>query len=153
MSSAPQNPTIDESISPELLPEARLGILVVEDEPLVREVTGEVLRGAGYVVWTARDAEDAIELFEWLRTEIQLLITDVTLPDLSGPRLAAKLYAMGGEFRTILTSGYPEPGTAERQSLRDCVYLAKPFSADSLIRKVSQTLQAVSTARHYGVAR
>jgi two-component system, cell cycle sensor histidine kinase and response regulator CckA len=150
MSCALQHAIVDQNASSELLTKTPQGILVVEDEPLVREVTGEVLRGAGYTVWTARDAQEAIGLFQWRRAEIRLLITDVTLPDLSGPSLAGKLWAMGGEFQTILTSGYPEPTTTERENLPACVYLAKPFSADLLIRKVRETLQSAGS-RSQGV--
>lgn len=120
--------------------ESRQGILVVEDEPLVREVTAEVLRTAGYKVWTASDGDSATDIFEQCRSDIGLLIIDVTLPDLPGPTLAAKLSAIESGVGTLLTSGYPDKMTPDRSTLRNCVYMAKPFSADSLLRQVRKCL-------------
>jgi CheY-like chemotaxis protein len=126
--------------------ETGLGILVVEDEPLVREVTAEVLRSAGYVVWKAQDAHDAVEVFEQCHSEVRLMIIDVTLPDLAGPALAAKLSAIEDDVAIVLTSGYPEKMTPERAKLRNCVYLAKPFSADALLRQVRKSLGQLQVA-------
>lgn len=129
-------------VSSELqLGELSVGILLVEDEPLVREVTAEVLRSAGYVVWKARNAAAAVRLFRQHEARIRLLITDVMLPDRSGPHLIGTLQSMGGGFRTILTSGYPERLALKgRLNLPEFVYLAKPFSADALKHKVRQVL-------------
>lgn len=122
--------------------ESGQGILFVEDEPLVREVTAQVLEAAGYVVWKARNAAEAMRRFHQHGACIQLLITDVRLPDRSGPVLARYLQSMGALFPTILISGYPE-----RVILKDSEgalqfdYLAKPFSAEALKLKVRQVLQ------------
>jgi CheY-like chemotaxis protein len=113
-------------------------ILLVEDERLVREVTGEVLTAVGYKVLKADNAENALQLFREHGPEIALLITDAVLPDSRGPELAMKLVALGGWFRTIVISGYPE-----RMILRGALgyfYLAKPYSAETLTRKVQQVL-------------
>lgn len=132
------------------LAESGQGILLVEDEPLVREVTAEVLQSAGYVVWKARNAAEAMGIFRQHEAHIQLLITDVMLPDRSGPRLVGKLQSMGGVFRTILTSGYPERLTLkDRLNLPQFVYLAKPFSADVLKQKVRQVLEPQNCSRQH----
>lgn len=125
------------------------GILLVEDERLVREVAGEVLRLAGYGVWKAASAADARRLFEQHSQDIKLLITDVVLPDDRGPELARKLRNFEGWLPTILISGYPErmitKGACEQSTF---FYLAKPFSAEMLIQKVRQvlSLREVSTS-------
>jgi two-component system C4-dicarboxylate transport response regulator DctD len=117
------------------------GILFVEDEPLVREVTAQVLEAAGYVVWTARNAAEAVRRFHQHGACIQLLITDVRLPDRSGPVLARQLQTMGGLFPTILISGYPERVILkDDEGVVQFDYLAKPFSAETLKRKVRQVL-------------
>jgi len=116
-------------------------ILLVEDERLVREVAGEVLKSAGYGVFKAASAAEALQFFEQNAADIQLLITDVVLPDDRGPELASKLNAAGGSFRTILISGYPERMIAKGRGAESAFfYLAKPFSAETLIRKVQQIL-------------
>ncbi len=117
------------------------GILLVEDERLVRQVTSEVLGAAGYVVWAARDATEAVRLFRKHEAHVRLLITDVMLPDRSGPVLAGELLRMGGVFRTILISGYPAPASLEhRVGMPDFLYLPKPFSAELLVRNVRRAL-------------
>ena len=131
-----------QAVTEELPEEAGRGILLVEDEPLVREVTAEVLTAAGYNVWKACNAAEALALFRQHGAHIELLITDVKLPDRSGPSLAEKLYALGGKFSTILTSGYPESWALKAgTSLGEFTYLAKPFSAELLKQKVREVLQ------------
>jgi two-component system cell cycle sensor histidine kinase/response regulator CckA len=124
------------------------GILLVEDERLVREVTSEVLAAAGYVVWAARDATEAVRLFRKHEAHVGLLITDVMLPDRSGPVLAGELLGMGGMFRTILTSGYPALAPSEDgDGIPDFLYLPKPFSAELLVRKVRHALDQATADR------
>jgi len=118
--------------------EGEQAILLVEDEGFVREVTCEVLRAAGHVVWKARTASEAVRVFRKHAARIKLLIVDMMLPDRSGSVLALELEGMGGAFRTILISGYPERALESKLNMLDCVYLAKPFSADLLIRKVQE---------------
>jgi DNA-binding NtrC family response regulator len=113
-------------------------VLLVEDERLVREVTGEVLTAAGYKVLKAENAEHALQLFRKHGAEIALLITDAVLPDSRGPELAMKLIALGGGFRTIVISGYPE--RMIRRGALGYSYLAKPYSAEAITRKVQQVL-------------
>lgn len=116
-------------------------ILLVEDERLVRDVAAEVLTVAGYVVWKADSAAEATKIFKKYSASIGLLITDLVLPDDRGLALARKLQAVGGSFRTILISGYPE-----RVILRNSLdvpefsYLPKPFSSEALTRRVRHVL-------------
>lgn len=122
-------------------------VLLVEDERLVREVAGEILRSAGYRVWKAANSAEALHLFEQHHAEIRLLITDVILPDDRGPQLAMKLQAAGEWVRTILISGYPErmimKGIGSEPAF---FYLPKPFSAAMLIGKVRQVLNLHETS-------
>ena len=129
------------------LAEPNQNILLVEDERLVREVAGEVLKSAGYRVWKAACAEEALQLFERHSKDIRLLITDLVLPDDRGPELAEKLRRSGGWFRTILMSGYPERMiTTSIHATSAFFYLSKPFSAQMLIGKVRQVLSLQALA-------
>jgi two-component system cell cycle sensor histidine kinase/response regulator CckA len=116
-------------------------ILVVEDEEFVRKVTCEVLSFAGYQVLEARTAVEALRLFEQCRKNVQLLLTDVVLPGRNGGTLSRELKALQPRLKTIFTSGYPENEIAKHGLQEpDVFYLAKPFSVESLMRKITGVL-------------
>lgn len=116
-------------------------VLLVEDQAFVREVTGEVLRSAGYRVLKAANAQEALALFRRNAGTVDLLVTDVVLPGQNGCQLAAQLRSLAPALKMIVTSGYPEHSFAGTQML-GVSYLAKPFSADSLLKALSQALHA-----------
>lgn len=113
-------------------------ILLVEDEAFVREVACEVLRSAGYAVWTARNAAEAVRSYEQRCGGVDLLLTDVILPGESGRVLADRLRRENPRLKVLFVTGYAEQ-MGLREALRDeC--LAKPFSTGALLRKVRQQL-------------
>lgn len=120
-------------------------ILLVEDEAFVREVAGEILRSAGYRVLSARNAAEAVWAFRSHPDEVQLLLTDVVLPDRNGCDLAHELVRDRGSVRAIFISGYPENSMAIKGRLHPgWFYLPKPFSAASLLQKIKEALNQVS---------
>ena len=128
-------------------PEHRETVLVVEDEAFVREVTCETLESEGYRVLRARTAEEARTLFARYRKIVRLLLTDVVLPGQNGRELAEELRTAYPALRTIFTSGYPENAVTRLGiAQEDAFYLPKPFTADSLIRRVRAAL-ATNVAR------
>lgn len=118
-------------------------ILLVEDEAFVRDVTAEVLQAAGYSVLMARNAAEALELHERALGPVNLLMSDVVLPDRSGRDLAGQLRAVDPEIRVLLVSGYAEHMSLS-QSGDGHGYLAKPFSTQTLLDKVSELLDGAS---------
>jgi DNA-binding response OmpR family regulator len=127
--------------TPEMRTEAGT-ILLVEDEAFVREVTGEVLRSAGYRVLTARNAEEAVKAHERQAGEVDLLLTDVVLPGEDGFRLARRLTEVSPELRVLFVTGYGARmgwGGADEPE-----WLAKPFSSEVLIGRVRQRLDRAS---------
>jgi DNA-binding response OmpR family regulator len=116
----------------------RQTILFVEDEAFVREVTCEVLRAAGYRVLTAKNATEAMRIYEARGDEVELLISDVVLPGESGRVLAGKLRRENPWLKILLVTGYTEQmgprGTMQEE------YLAKPFSTEVLLGRVRQLL-------------
>ena len=116
-------------------------ILLVEDEAFVRKVACEVLCSAGYRVLPAENAADALKAFRGHPEEVQLLLTDVVLPDRSGCDLALELVNAGAGVKAIFISGYPE-NFITRQGLQNpgWSYLPKPFSAVSLLQKIKEVV-------------
>jgi CheY-like chemotaxis protein len=129
---APSTPT------PE--PYTGAGILLVEDEHFVREITCEILESEGYRVLKARNAAEAKTAFQRHRKIVRLLLTDVVLPGMNGRDLATDLRAMNPRLRAIFVSGYPENAVTQRAIEDGMFYLPKPFCAESLLRKVRQVL-------------
>ena len=110
-------------------------ILLVEDEPFVRQSTFEILESAGYRVLKAANAEEARATFRCHGDEVQLLLIDVILPDQNGQDLATDLRASDPDLRVIFVSGYPQKVSKELMH-NGLFYMAKPFSAESLLTKV-----------------
>jgi CheY-like chemotaxis protein len=113
-------------------------ILLVEDEAFVREVTGEVLRSAGYRVLTAKDAVEATRAWEAHCGAVDLLLADVILPGESGRALAGRLRQENPGLKILLISGYAEQMGRREVGMEEC--LAKPFSVGVLLRSVRQAL-------------
>jgi two-component system, cell cycle sensor histidine kinase and response regulator CckA len=111
-------------------------ILLVEDEPAVRQLFAIALGRAGYRVHEARNGQEAIRVFEQLGPSIDLLLTDVRMPYMGGVELAQQLRARSSHLKLICISGYP--GTSDLDVVGD--YLAKPFSRDELLKKVREVL-------------
>ena len=110
-------------------------ILLVEDEPFVREVTREILQSAGYRVLCASTAAEAAALYSELSTEVDLLLTDIILPDENGRVSAANMLRHNPDLKVLYVSGYPDQIGALQVSGEDC--LPKPYSSDLLMQKVA----------------
>jgi len=115
-------------------------ILLVEDEAFVREVTYQILCSAGYRVFKALNAIDALLAFHQ-QGAVHLLLTDVVLPDRNGCDLASEITNSCPGVKTIFISGYPENSVTRKGLRAGCFYLPKPFSAVLLLRKITDVLE------------
>jgi two-component system cell cycle sensor histidine kinase/response regulator CckA len=123
-------------------------ILLVEDEPDLRELTRTVLAAKGYTVVEARNAEEAERLAESNGAKIHLLLTDVIMPGLSGRELAKRILAQHSSMRVLYMSGYTYNVIAQGGTLeRGVSFLQKPFTPSGLVEKVREVLDAVIPAR------
>lgn len=113
-------------------------ILFVEDEILVRKVTQETLESAGYRVLAAKTAAEAAGMFDQEPFRIDLLLTDVVLPDENGRVLATNLLRTEPRLRVLFVSGYPEEIRTLQDSGESC--LPKPYSSDSLLGKIEELI-------------
>jgi PAS domain S-box-containing protein len=116
-------------------------ILLVEDEPAVRNVTIRVLMNQGYFVLAASNGEEALALAEKSGGAIDLVLTDVIMPDLGGPELVARLLEKWPRMKAAYMSGYAE-GDKVHVGIKDqeISFLQKPFSSDSLVLMVREVL-------------
>jgi two-component system, cell cycle sensor histidine kinase and response regulator CckA len=116
-------------------------ILLVEDEDGVRGLTRRILAYAGYTVLVARDADEALRISAQHDEPVELLLTDVIMSGLSGPRLAETLLALRPSLGVLYMSGYNEDTIVRQGVLRQGVaYLQKPFTPAALKRRVREVL-------------
>jgi len=129
------------------LPTGSQTILVVEDEPGVRNLIAQVLTKRGFKVLECGDPKEALSVFDGERDEIDMLLTDVVMPYLSGPALAHLLTARKPELPVLFMSGHTDNKEALEKILEKGIqFLPKPFTSDGLLRKVRDTLACTSAA-------
>jgi len=116
-------------------------ILLVDDEETILDVVASGLRAKGYRVLEARHPDLALKLAAEFEGPIHLLVTDIVLPRLSGPRLAEAIRVLRPELRVLFTSGYTEDETVlHGVSQRSINFLEKPFNIQQLAEKVRSIL-------------
>jgi CheY-like chemotaxis protein len=116
-------------------------ILLVEDEPSVLKLVTRVLEHSGYHVIQASTPGEAIRLARERRGEIQLLLTDLVMPDMNGQELSSVLSAFCPNLKHVFMSGYTADIIAEQGIVRDAAdFIQKPFSPPDLVAKVRDVL-------------
>ncbi|WP_227439724.1 PAS-domain containing protein [Methylobacterium sp. W2] len=130
------------SVAPIELPRGNATVLVVEDEPAVREIACAILSDLGYRVLEAADGEEALRVFGANTAAVDLLLTDVVLPGkVRGRELAERITEMRPEVRILYMSGYTENSIVHHGRLDDGVRLiGKPFKREHLAVKVAEAL-------------
>jgi PAS domain S-box-containing protein len=123
-------------------------ILVAEDEEALREAICDFLRSLEYTILAAGSGQQALSIASQYEGNIDLLITDLVMPKMSGRELAQRLGSQHSSLKTIYMSGYTDD-TVFRHGTRDlaAAFLQKPFSLSTLSRKVRETLGPIETAQ------
>jgi len=125
----------------EITKEGRKTILVVDDEPEIRKLVSAMVTAKGYNVLTADSGEHALTLVKNLKSPIDLLLTDVVAPGMSGPMLADKLVEQQPDLRVLFMSGYDNTNVVQRYVVeKGHALLHKPFTVEELGRKVAELL-------------
>jgi signal transduction histidine kinase/ActR/RegA family two-component response regulator len=140
---SPEGVPVSEPAPAELeAPHGAETILLVEDEDTVRELLVRLLERQGYRVLAAADGHEALRISESLQGPVDLLLTDVVLPRMNGPKVAAAIREQRPSTRVLFISGYA--GEAFRTEIVEPgeAFLRKPFSVGDLARKVRETLEA-----------
>jgi signal transduction histidine kinase len=117
-------------------------ILLVEDEAPVSAMMATMLKRAGYRVLSAATPGEACTLFEQHGAGIDLLVTDVVMPEMNGPALAQRLITRRPDLRVLFVSGYSDALPAGAPSTGRLAYLAKPFPSRDLLTAVGELLAA-----------
>jgi two-component system cell cycle sensor histidine kinase/response regulator CckA len=134
-----QVPAPEELKRPLPAPNSRC-VLVVEDEPSVRSLVGNVLLGAHYRVVVARNGEEAMHLLETAREPFDLIVTDLMMPNIGGMALARRLQERGSRPRMLFISGYSNHSPTELVPFGRL--LPKPFTPAQLIEAVRGAMEA-----------
>ena len=119
-------------------------ILLVEDEEAVRALAARILQDQGYKVLEGMNPTDAIRIGERHKDSIDLLLTDVVLPEMSGRKVAEHLAFLRPGMKVLYMSGYTDDSVVRHGVLEaNTAFLQKPFTPESLARKVREVLDAV----------
>jgi PAS domain S-box-containing protein len=117
-------------------------ILVVEDEPMVRDLAVRILERTGYTVLVAEDAEKALDVAGATSGPIDLLLTDVMMPGINGRELADRLKKTRPEMNVLFASGYSEDVLEERGADVGMLnFIGKPYTPRTLAKKVREVLE------------
>lgn len=130
-----------------MLPRGTETILVVEDDPAVRERAAGMLTRQGYDVLTAGDGQEAVDLLARQRRGVSLVFTDVIMPEMNAGAMASRLRESHPRLRILFTSGYTEQTIAPEGVVPGAVdFLPKPYGLESLAGKVRETLDGQPAA-------
>jgi two-component system cell cycle sensor histidine kinase/response regulator CckA len=141
-------PRVDEPVeAAELTPAAQPAVgggetvLLAEDDASVRNIVAEVLTEKGYRVLRAPDGQAALEMARAHQGDLQLLVTDLVMPGMTGRELAEALAAVRPSVRVLYMSGYTDDAVVRHGVLAEGMpYLQKPFAPDALAHKVREVL-------------
>ena len=116
-------------------------ILLVEDEEILLESLSVLLSGNGYTVLTAKNGEEAVDVYRDRHHEIALVVTDVGLPKLSGWDAFVQMKKINPKVKAIVSSGYFDPKVKEEKSVDGISgYILKPYQPGEILRRVRLVL-------------
>jgi two-component system, cell cycle sensor histidine kinase and response regulator CckA len=136
-------PSQPRTVKPTSAPRGSETVLLVEDNEQVRRMTHSILQRAGYIVLEARNGFEALAISEHHTGKIHLLLTDVMMPQMSGPELVRRLAPLRPDMRALCVSGYTDDIPLEREDGEASIaFLQKPISPEGLKLKVREVLDA-----------
>ncbi len=125
------------------IPTGHETVLLVEDDVTVRELASRMLQRLGYKTLVAVNGAQARALTESHRGTIDLLMTDIIMPDVNGKELAAEILSRRPQLRVLYVSGYTDPGLVQLDANKGTThFISKPFSLHALARKIREVLSS-----------
>ncbi|MCJ7617989.1 MAG: response regulator, partial [Desulfobacterales bacterium] len=119
-------------------------VLLVDDEEVIREVCKELLKHIGYKVFLANDGEKAIELYRKNQDEIDIVLLDMIMPNMSGGEVYDRIKEINPDIKVLLSSGYSIDGEATAILNRGCnAFIQKPFNINELSGKIRKIIEMV----------
>ncbi len=129
------------------MPNDRETILLVDDEPQVVTLVREMLSREGYHVLGAGDGDEALRIAGDAETQLELLLTDIVMPQMNGRDLADRIKGLRPGIRVLYMSGFMKEAILKYYgiSITGIPFLQKPFTRETLARKVREVLDAPAT--------
>jgi signal transduction histidine kinase/CheY-like chemotaxis protein len=121
-------------------------VLVVDDEPAVRRLLARILRSRGYDVFETEDAHSALAFMSSTNRQMDLVVTDVVMPSMSGVRLAEQIKTQWPSVKILFVSGFPNSEAVPTSEMSSIPLLGKPFSPDEIETKVRELLDGGTKA-------
>ncbi len=116
-------------------------ILVVDDEPMALKLVQSILEKRGFQVLASTSPKHALKLFAAERDRIELLISDIVMPEMDGTKLASRIVAQNPELPVLFMSGFvTENEVADTSALREFAFIRKPFRPATLVQAVQKML-------------
>ena len=135
-----RRPAITESTLP--LPVSRPGILVVDDEAVLRQLLQTVLQRKGFTVWLAEGGRAALEVYQERQASVSVVLMDVRMPDMDGPQTLAALQRINPAVACCFMTGYAGEYTPESLLALGAIRLFdKPFRVEDMAQTLWQTAQ------------
>jgi hypothetical protein len=142
-----------ETVIPQIRKSKRRGsetVLIADDEDGVRKLVHAVLATNGYNVLEARDGKEALNIYLANRAQVELVVTDIVMPQMTGLELGERLNGMDPKLRILYISGYRDSPIGAFGDERERIFLHKPFTPDTLLTRVRELLDRPATPRTGG---
>ncbi len=124
-------------------------ILLIDDEPMIIEVASAILNHLGYAIHTVKSGREAIDWYKKHFREIDLVVLDMIMPEMSGEEAFAAIKAINPRAKVLLSSGYSLAGQAERMLANGCAgFIQKPFDLQNFSRKIREVLDHDKIAKN-----
>ncbi len=118
-------------------------IVLVEDEPAILKMAEIMISSLGYEVWATRSASDVIESFEKNKRKVDLLLTDIVMPEMNGKELGEKIRAINPAVKILFMSGYTSNIIGEHGLIEESInFISKPFTKNEIAHKIYEVLHS-----------
>jgi len=117
-------------------------IMIVEDEPMLRELVSDLLTGEGYRVLLASNGQEAVETYKKERENVRLVILDMIMPEMDGPATFRALRQLNPELKVLISSGFSQDSSVQKLLNSGAAgFVGKPYQTEDLLKAISQEIE------------